>query len=102
MNTDYKYQLAKRGKAICPTCERKTFVLYIDNSTGNPLHSTVGKCDRADNCGHHYTPKQYFQDNNISFDTVRTSALYQKPNPKPQLAPTYIDTDVFKKNIAKV
>jgi hypothetical protein len=97
----HKYSLAKRGKSICPECKdrRKTFVLYINNNTGEPLHSTVGKCDRADNCGHHYTPKQYFQDNHISFDTVRNATPYRKPSPKPQPAPSYIDADVFKKSL---
>jgi hypothetical protein len=99
MNTEYKYQLSKRGKAICPACERKTFVLYMDSYTGEPLHSTVGKCDRADNCGYHYAPKQYFQDNHISFDTVRNSTPCRKQNPKPQPAPSYIDTDIFKKSL---
>jgi hypothetical protein len=99
MNTAYKYQLAKRGKAICPKCERKTFVLYIDKGTGEPLHSTVGKCDRADNCGHHYSPKQYFKDNPVSFDTVRDIVPYRKPSPKPQPAPSYIDADILKKSL---
>jgi hypothetical protein len=99
MNTEYKYQLAKRGKAICPACTHKTFVLYIDNNTGEPIHSSVGKCDRADNCGYHYAPKQYFQDNHISFDTVRNSTPYRKPSPNPQPAPSYIDMDVFKKSL---
>ncbi|MDR0619417.1 MAG: DUF6371 domain-containing protein [Bacteroidales bacterium] len=99
MNIEYKYQLAKRGKHHCPKCEHKAFVLYIDNTTGEPLHSTIGKCDRADNCGHHYTPKQYFQDNHISFDTVRNYSPYRKPSPKPQPAPSYISTDVFKKSL---
>jgi hypothetical protein len=95
--TEYKYQLAKRGKHHCPACERKTFVLYINNTTGEPLHATVGKCDRADNCGYHYTPKQYFTDNHISFDTKREHA--PRPTPKPQPQPSYIDTDVFKKSL---
>ena len=98
MNTEYKYQLAKRGKAICPACERKTFVLYINNYTSEPLHSTVGKCDRADNCGHHYTPKQYFTDNNIPFDKNIVNTPRMKLTPKPQ--PSYIDTDVFKKSLS--
>ncbi|MDR2475709.1 MAG: DUF6371 domain-containing protein [Bacteroidales bacterium] len=99
MNTSYKYQLTKRGKAICPACECKTFVLYIDSTTGAPLHSTVGKCDRADNCGHHYSPKQYFTDNNISFEGVKNFTPYQNPSPKPQPAPSYIDADIFKKSL---
>ncbi|MDR3140799.1 MAG: DUF6371 domain-containing protein [Tannerellaceae bacterium] len=95
----HKYSLSKRGKHHCPACEHKTFVLYIDNSTGNPLHSIVGKCDRADNCGHHYPPKQYFQDNNIHFDTTRNFTPYRRPAPTPQLAPSYIDIDVFKRSL---
>jgi len=69
---------------------------YIDTTTGEPLHSTVGKCDRADNCGHHYTPRQYFSDNNISFDKKK----YDRPalrTPKPQPKPSYIDVDVLKR-----
>ena len=59
MNTRYR----------CPTCQQrdKTFSLYIDTETGEHINPTVGRCNRESNCGHHYTPKQYFQDNNISF-----------------------------------
>jgi hypothetical protein len=76
--------------------------LYVDNTTGEPLHSTVGKCDRADNCGHHYTPKQYFTDNNISFDTERTVSVPQRKFiPKPQPLPSYIDAGIFKKSLQR-
>ena len=50
-------------KYFCPQCQRKTFVLYIDNDTGQPLSDGVGRCDRLDNCAYHYTPKQFFEDN---------------------------------------
>ena len=94
---NYKYSLAKKGKNICSECERKTFVLYIDNETGKPLHSTVGKCDRSDNCGHHYPPKEYFKDNGItSFDRNSIMSVSQaKPVSEPQREPSYIDKDVF-------
>jgi hypothetical protein len=95
---NYKYSLSKKGKSICPECKRKTFVLYIDNYTGEPLHSTVGKCDRADNCGHHYTPKQYFTDNHISFDKEKNYMLRPKPAPKPQ--PSFIDTELTRKSLS--
>jgi len=94
----HKYSLAKKGKSICPECRRKTFVLYIDNNTGEPLHPTVGKCDRADNCGYHYTPKQYFTNNYISFDNKKEFALSPKPTPKPQ--PSFIDTELLKKSLS--
>ena len=95
---NYKYSLAKKGKSICPGCKRKTYVLYVDAS-GEPLNSTVGKCDRSDNCGHHYTPKQYFRDKNISFDNKKEYLPCTKIAPKPQPKPSYIDNEIFKKTL---
>ena len=98
---NYKYNLAKKGKNFCPECKHKTYVLYLDNSTGEPLHSTVGKCDRADNCGYHYSPKEYFRDNNISFDKKEYAPVHalnaNSLSVKPQ--PSYIDESIFKKSL---
>ena len=89
MNTRYR----------CPTCQQraKTFSLYIDTETGEHIHPTVGRCNRESNCGHHYTPKQYFQDNNISFDTPKA----YKPRPvTPQQKPvSFIPVEVFKASL---
>lgn len=91
MNTRYR----------CPSCQQrdKTFSLYIDAETGEHIHPTVGRCNRESNCGHHYTPKQYFQDNNISFDTPQPKAY--KPRPvKPQPKPvSFIPVEVFKASL---
>jgi hypothetical protein len=99
---DYKYSLQKKGKSICPECGRKTYVLYGygADGKGEAIHSTVGKCDRADNCGHHYSPKQYFMDNNISFDKEITRTPRIKPTPKPQPRPSYIDAELLKKSLS--
>lgn len=52
--------LAKKGKTTCPKCGRRTFVDYI-YPDGHPVASgECGKCDRADNCGHHCPPREYF------------------------------------------
>ena len=32
-------------------------------NNNNYLSERVGKCNRLDKCGYHYTPKQYFADN---------------------------------------
>ena len=93
---NHKYSLSKKGKSICPKCGHKTFVLYIDNNTGQPVHETVGRCDRENNCAHHYTPKQYFTDNNINFDRKPTICT---PITKPQPAPSFIDMDILKKTL---
>ena len=59
MNTRYR----------CPSCnQNKRFTLYIDTETNEYIHNTVGRCNRSDNCGYHYTPKQYFTDNQPLFD----------------------------------
>jgi len=96
---NFKYNLARKGKNFCPACKHKTYVLYLDNSTGKPLHSTVGKCDRADNCGHHYSPKEYFRDNSIHFDASihPTKVNLLSINSKPQ--PSYIDENIFRKSL---
>ena len=66
---DYRYQLERyRGvstRYTCPQCRRKhAFTRYIDTENNNQyLSDNVGKCNRLDKCGYHYTPKQYFTDN---------------------------------------
>ena len=69
MNNNYRYQLEKyRGRStryVCPQCGRKqSFTRYIDTYNNNIyINDKVGKCNRLDKCGYHYTPKQYFEDN---------------------------------------
>lgn len=105
MKTAHKYILepykGMNTRYRCPTCQQrdKTFSLYIDTETGEHIHPTVGRCNRESNCGHHYTPKQYFQDNNISFDTPQPKAY--KPRPvTPQTKPvSFIPVEVFKASL---
>lgn len=53
----------KSTRHICPACKTKqSFTLYIDGNTLQPIHPTVGKCNREIKCGYHYTPRQYFND----------------------------------------
>ncbi|MBD8387925.1 DUF6371 domain-containing protein [Dysgonomonas sp. BGC7] len=95
----YRYSLDKSSKKyICPKCRRKVFVVYIDNNIGNPLHSTVGKCDRSDNCGYHYAPKQYFIDNHISCDSKKEYLQRSNPTHKPK--PSFIDIESLKKTLS--
>lgn len=91
MNTRYR----------CPSCQQrdKTFSRYIDTETGQHLHPTVGRCNRESNCGHHYTPKQYFQDNGISFDTPQPKAYKPRPvTPQPKPV-SFIPVEVFKASL---
>ncbi len=91
MNTRYR----------CPSCQQrdKTFSRYIDTETGEQIHPTVGRCNRESNCGHHYNPKQYFQDNNISFDTPQPKAYKPRPvTPQPKPV-SFIPVEVFKASL---
>jgi hypothetical protein len=92
MNTRYRCPTPNCGKD-------KTFSLYIDTETGEHIHPSVGRCNRESNCGYHYTPKQYFQDNNISFDIPQPKAYKPrpvKPLPKPV---SFIPVEVFKASL---
>jgi hypothetical protein len=65
---EHKYILepykGKKTRYSCPKCEEKRrFVRYIDKDTGNHLSEKVGRCDREDSCGYHYTPSSFFSDN---------------------------------------
>ncbi len=89
MNTRYR----------CPSCKQgnKTFVRYINIETGEHIHPSVGRCNRESKCGYHYTPKQYFQDNNISFDTPKAyKPKIVTPQPKPV---SFIPVEIFKASL---
>ena len=68
-NNNYRYQLERyRGRGsryTSPQCGRKqSFTRYIDTYNNNIyINDNVGKCNRLDKCGYHYTPKQYYTDN---------------------------------------
>jgi hypothetical protein len=90
MNTRYR----------CPSCQQRdnTFSLYIDTEMGEHIHPTVGRCNRESNCGHHYTPKQYFQDNNISFDTQPKPYKPRPVTPQPKPV-SFIPVEVLKASL---
>lgn len=91
---DYYFELAHKGKFICPACGKKTFVPYID-AEGNILSSTVGKCDRADKCGYHYPPKRYFAEH----EDLR-KIIYSKPITRAKLKPSFVDQQPLLQSIS--
>lgn len=67
----YKYSLHKKSiKHYCPNCRKKTLVLYIDVDSEDYVSSLVGRCDREINCGYHYSPRSYFNDNNQEYVSI--------------------------------
>jgi hypothetical protein len=83
----------------CPACKSndKTFSLYVDTDTNQHINNSVGRCNRESNCGYHYTPKQYFQDNDITFEP-KQERIRQAPLPKSK--PSVIDYELFKQSLA--
>lgn len=103
MKKQYRYILERyKGKSTrykCPQCganRSKTFVRYVDTYTGLHVADDVGKCDRDDNCGHHYTPYQYFKEHGISPDDTPPpkKEVIEKPVPV-----SYIPNDIFKQSL---
>jgi hypothetical protein len=83
----------------CPNCNKQNvFTKYIDTHTNEHLNNAVGCCSRLIKCGYHYKPKQYFQENNISFDKNKVSN-YVRPKPQPKPKTSFINTELMHKSI---
>jgi hypothetical protein len=84
----------------CPGCKQKEFTRYIDTRTGEYIHPTVGRCNRENNCGYHYTPKQYFQDTNIDIKTVsRFPAQRNRKQETSETQISFIPIESFKASL---
>ena len=91
---DFRFSLEKylnkNSKHLCPKCKdrRHTFVKYVDNKTDEYLGDNVGRCDRESKCGYHYTPMEYFIDNDLESDYNNKILDWTPPPPMPF---SYID-----------
>jgi hypothetical protein len=53
----------KKTRHTCPNCGKKhEFTRYVVTATVEYLADHVGKCNREDNCGYHYKPRDFFRD----------------------------------------
>ena len=52
----YSYSTKASQKAICPECEKKTYVRFV-SAAGEMLDDRYGKCDRASKCGYIKRPE---------------------------------------------
>lgn len=88
MNT-YRYKLQPyddmASRFTCPACgAAHRFVRYIDTLTGHFLNEKVGRCERTESCGYHYTPRQYFDDlRRLGITPPPVSAVPSPPEDKP-------------------
>lgn len=75
----YRYSLDKSPKKFeCPQCLKKRLVRYIDSKTDDYVDHKVGRCDREVNCGYHFSPKMYFEGNNINFKNYYVPTIEKK------------------------
>jgi rubredoxin len=83
----------------CPECGKpKKFARYIDTNTNDQLGDSVGKCERSDSCGYHYTPKQYFAANGIVPDHNTDVANHKTE--QTEAPPTYFNKVILEKSQA--
>lgn len=69
----------------CPQCRKpRELARYVDTATGELLPEHVGKCNRADACGYHYPPRDYFRDNGTRPDQ---GSAWEPPPERPPRPP---------------
>ncbi len=87
----------RNSRYTCPACGKAhEFSRYIDTETGEVLAENVGRCNRIDQCGYHYTPKQYFADTGTK--PTGTNIFY-KAKPEPPKPVSYISDEVFNQSL---
>ena len=101
----YRYTLEKyrgiRSRYTCPQCGRKyVFTRYIDTETNQYIADDVGKCNRLDKCGYHYTPKQYFSDNSWR-EPVRSVFYTPKKTVKQEQKPSFLPEQMVETSMAQ-
>lgn len=76
---NYRYILDKSSKKfICPRCQEKRFVKFIDTTTGNYLADECGRCDRQNECGYFTIPpneKRYYLISFLSIQNISEKAI---------------------------
>ncbi|MDB5159627.1 MAG: hypothetical protein JWR50_4334 [Mucilaginibacter sp.] len=97
----YRYTLEpyknSKSRYSCPDCEApKKFTRYIDTETNLHLADHVGKCDREESCGYHFTPKQFFEAHPKNFKLPQPRKI--KPAPV-LLRPGFIPKKLYQKSL---
>lgn len=95
----YQYSLEKGSKKhICPQCEQKRFVRYINIQTNEYLPHQYGRCDREVSCGYHLNPYQNRYDkpdDEIGCSIQKYKSVKQTVKPPPI---SLISTDIVKQS----
>lgn len=91
----------RNTRHTCPECgKRNEFTLYINTDTGEHIHPSVGKCNRETKCGYHKTPKQYFEQQGISFESVSRFHTLRDKKQETKVQPSFIPFEIFQQSRA--
>ncbi len=86
---EYRFQLERGGlKYICPVCQQRRFVRYVDTETGEQVADEVGRCDREDSCSYHLRPSEYFRQHG-----AKPPAALTRKEPRTEPEPSFIDAE---------
>ncbi|MFS4484223.1 DUF6371 domain-containing protein [Hyunsoonleella sp. 2307UL5-6] len=78
--SNYRFTLeATSKKYVCPNCNKKRFVRYVDTQENIYVGDKVGRCDREFNCGYHLTPKDFYKNNGTLVGHTKYSGETIKP-----------------------
>lgn len=100
-----RYDRSRRNRYTCPHCaHHREFTRYIDTMQLIRFPDYVGRCNRVNHCGYHYSPSDYFRDNpdmlKLLFDSGTVSAGLPsaafRPSASPvEPGPTYVDSRIM-------
>lgn len=97
------YKQGGRNRYTCPVCDkRREFARYIDTEGEILFPPEVGKCNRVDRCGYHFTPKDYFNAQPVAFKD--RSFHNSKPTKQPFMnkvaaqTSSFIDPEIVRKS----
>ena len=104
--SNHRYIFEKGSKKhVCPECNKKRFVRYIDIESGNYLPEQYGKCDRLINCSYELSPYKdgyskaiWKQEQGVKTEWTSKRPMFRdKPRDKPEKA--FFPLDVFNKTL---
>ncbi|MFI3294219.1 MAG: DUF6371 domain-containing protein [Rikenellaceae bacterium] len=95
----YRFNLEKyagmASRHTCPECGgKRCFVRYVDRDGEVTFPDYVGRCNREDKCGYHFSPKQYFDRNPQQLERRD----YTPPPSKPT---SYISSEMVGKTLMR-
>lgn len=91
------YNRHQRNRYTCPSCgKHREFTRYIDTQGAISFPEYVGKCNRINNCGYHYTPAMYFDEHPECKEYNKSFPIVKDKKPvvcHPRLPPAHRHTD---------